>query len=60
VGIFNTNHHESLPDSVELGSFVVTCRCGGRSQVEVAVTRQDGRVRVQELAERCPTCGRVG
>jgi protein tyrosine phosphatase (PTP) superfamily phosphohydrolase (DUF442 family) len=58
--MFDRTERRPQPASIELGSFVVTCRCGARSQVEIAVTREDGRVRVQELAERCPSCGRIG
>jgi len=61
VGIFTrTDRRSGLRDSVQLHALAAICRCGGVSQVQVAVTRVEGRVRVQELAERCRSCGSFG
>jgi hypothetical protein len=59
VHLTNRNPNRPSDESLSVHAIPSTCRCGGRSQISVAVVRRGGRVLVQELAERCPGCGRV-
>jgi len=57
-----TSRNQPRPseDSIQIHAIPSHCICGGQGQISVAVVRRDGRVLVQELAERCPGCGRIG